>query len=80
MKSPDNLQPLAVSSETFRSAAQRVMDLAAQFLDELPVKPSFPPVSGERTTERFAQPLGEIGLGEKALDALIRMAALIHGS
>ena len=64
------MNALHLSSEEFRSLAQRVTSLCGDFLQELDRLPTFPRVSGSETQALFAQPLPLEGLKAAALDAL----------
>jgi glutamate/tyrosine decarboxylase-like PLP-dependent enzyme len=64
------MNALDVSTDEFRSLADRIAAIAAAFLAQLPAMSTFPPVSGQQTTERFDVPLSASGLKAEALDAL----------
>ncbi|HXS22346.1 MAG TPA: aminotransferase class V-fold PLP-dependent enzyme [Steroidobacteraceae bacterium] len=70
------MSTLNISPEEFQSLAARITDLAARFLTELPTMTSFPSVSGQRTRERFGQPLPESGLKDQALEMLEDVLAM----
>lgn len=64
------MKPLEISAEEFRYLAQRVTDLAAQYLESLDKRGIFPAASGEQTSRLFSGPLPEDGMGEAALATL----------
>jgi glutamate/tyrosine decarboxylase-like PLP-dependent enzyme len=66
---------LNVSAEEFRALAERVTGLVSDFLAHLPTLPSYPSVSGERTSELFGGPLNDAGLKAQALQALEEVIA-----
>jgi aromatic-L-amino-acid/L-tryptophan decarboxylase len=70
------MSALDISPEEFRSLAARVTELATGFLAALPALPTFPSVSGQRTRERFGEPLPEHGLKEAALERLEDVIAM----
>ncbi|MDQ3956196.1 MAG: pyridoxal-dependent decarboxylase [Actinomycetota bacterium] len=67
---------LSLDSEEFRELAQRVTEIAADYLQSLPERPIIPNTSGAETQEAFAGPAPEEGLGVAALDDLQKVAAL----
>ena len=67
---------LPLTPEQFRALADRVVDLAAGLLSELPTARTFPETSGVEVSAAFDAPLPEDGLGPAALDALARVIAL----
>jgi aromatic-L-amino-acid/L-tryptophan decarboxylase len=70
------MNALQVSSSEYRVLAQRVTELAADFLDTLADLRAFPQVTGDATARAFAAPLPEQGLGAAALDALPEVLSL----
>ena len=65
------MNPLEISPEQFRRLAQRVADLAAEYLESLPARETFPTqASGEEVKQVFDVPLPLQGAGEAALDQL----------
>ena len=64
------MSTLNLSSDEFRVLANRVTELAAELLAELPDLRAFPQVSGRDTSECFGGAAPEVGLGARALDAL----------
>ncbi|HEY1906570.1 MAG TPA: pyridoxal-dependent decarboxylase, partial [Myxococcaceae bacterium] len=67
---------LPLTPDEFRALADRVVELAAGLLAELPRARAFPETSGAETSAVFDAPLPEEGLGPEALDALTRVVAL----
>ena len=70
------MRPLHVPDEDFRALLARVASITADLHAAVDTERSFPQVSGDRTVAAFAAPLGEAGLGEKALDALHEVIAM----
>ena len=70
------MSSLQLSDAEFRALAARVTCLAADFLAGLDAARAFPRVSGEEVTRALRAPLPEIGLKERALDALLQVLAL----
>ena len=67
---------LPLTPEEFRALADRVVDLAARLLADLPAARTFPQTSGAEVSAAFDAPLSEEGLGPAALDALGRVVEL----
>jgi len=67
---------LPLTPDEFRTLADRVVELAAGLLAELPTVRAFPETSGGETLAAFDAPLPEDGLGPAALDALRRVVEL----
>ena len=67
---------LPLTPEEFRALADRVVELAAGLLTDLPTARAFPETSGAEVSAAFEAPLPEDGLGAAALDALTRVIAL----
>lgn len=63
-------RPLCLPPLAFHRLAQRITQLATDYLTALPTAPAFPETSGEQTLALFDAPLPEAGLGEAAFDAL----------
>lgn len=70
------MHPLHLSSDEFRSLADRVTTLAADFLAQLNDARSFPPCSGRDVTARFDEPYPAAALQARALDALEDVIAM----
>jgi aromatic-L-amino-acid decarboxylase len=69
------MNPLDISPDQFRKLAQRVTDLAADYLQGLDARPIMPPVTGATSEQKFGTPLPEKGLGEEALADLQEVIA-----
>ncbi len=67
---------LPLTPDEFRALADRVVELAAGLLAELPRARAFPETSGAEVSAAFDAPLPEEGLGPTALDDLSRVVAL----
>jgi glutamate/tyrosine decarboxylase-like PLP-dependent enzyme len=70
------MDALQLSSDEFRSVADRITSLAAEFLEQLQSAPSFPTCSGNEVSARFDTPMPEDGLKSQALDALVDVIAM----
>lgn len=66
---------LQISADEFRSVADRITSLVAEFLEDLNGAASFPACSGGEVTARFSEPIPEDGLRAHALDALVDIIA-----
>jgi aromatic-L-amino-acid/L-tryptophan decarboxylase len=67
------MNPLEISPGQFRHLAQRIADVAADYLGQLDSMPVAPPVSGEESIRAFATELPEQGIGEAAFDDLAQV-------
>ncbi|HEU4627972.1 MAG TPA: aminotransferase class V-fold PLP-dependent enzyme [Steroidobacteraceae bacterium] len=70
------MNALHLSTEEFRSLADRVTQVAADFLEQLHSARSFPVCSGEEVRACFDEPIPEHGMKANALDALAKVIAL----
>jgi glutamate/tyrosine decarboxylase-like PLP-dependent enzyme len=70
------MDALQLSSDEFRSVADRITTLAAEFLEHLNDAPSFPACAGGEVRARFDEPLPEEGSKSHALDALTDVIAM----
>jgi len=68
---------LPVSSAEYHRLANRMVELTAEYLQNIDNLPSFPHCSGQQTEELFGGAPPECGLGEAALDAMADVFA--HG-
>src|SRR6185369_6543151 len=59
-----------ISPEQFQTLANRVTDLASEFLGDLNSLPTFPTTSGIKTEELFGGAIPEEGSGEASFDLL----------
>ena len=64
------MNPIEISSGQFRLLADRVTELATEYLENIDAQPISPRTSGTEAQQLFRSPLPEEGLGEEALDAL----------
>jgi aromatic-L-amino-acid decarboxylase len=64
------MNPLEISSTQFRHLAERVAQLAADYLDQVDSMPVAPAITGERSLRLFDAILPEQGIGESAFDDL----------
>src|SRR6476620_10064937 len=64
------MNSLEISAEQFRRLADRITQLAADYLNGLDTQPIAPAISGAESLRLFDTPLPEQGLGERALDDL----------
>ena len=64
------MNPIEISSGQFRLLADRVTELAAEYLENIDAQPISPRTDGAETLQLFRTPLPEQGLGEEALGAL----------
>lgn len=71
------MNPLKLSTEEYREAYQRIVNIALDLLSELDNRRSFPDISGEESERHFVEPLPEQGMG---LGALNDLAKVIDGS
>ena len=74
--------PVEISTEQFRRLAERITDLASEYLQELDHRKIAPATNGEETLRLFSSNLPEQGMGEDALAALadvIRLSRVQNG-
>ena len=64
------MNPLEISSDQFRHLAERISQLAADYLDHVDSMPVAPATTGEMTFRLFDAVLPEQGIGEAAFDNL----------
>jgi glutamate/tyrosine decarboxylase-like PLP-dependent enzyme len=64
------MNPLEISSSQFRHLAERVAQLAADYLDHVDSAPIAPAITGENSLRLFYASLPEQGIGEAAFDDL----------
>jgi aromatic-L-amino-acid/L-tryptophan decarboxylase len=70
------MNPLHLSSDEFRSLAERITALATDFLAQLDSMRSFPVCSGKDVSARFDEPIPEHALKTQAFDALVDVIAM----
>lgn len=61
---------LPVSSSEYRKLSNRIVDLTAEYLQNIDKLPSFPHCSGQQTEQLFGGSSPEDGLGEASLEAM----------
>src|SRR5215467_3492446 len=64
------MNSLEISADQFRQLADRITELAANYLQSLDSRPVAPSTTGEESERLFESLLPEQGLGERALDDL----------
>lgn len=64
------MNPVEISSDEFRRLAERVTQIASEYLETIDVQVISPATSGGETLRLFRTPLPEDGIGETALNAL----------
>lgn len=69
--------PLESSPDDFRQAAERITELAAEYLRSIDERSTFPAITGAQSQELFHTPLPEKGIG---LDALTQLQDVINCS
>jgi aromatic-L-amino-acid/L-tryptophan decarboxylase len=69
------MDPLHVSSDSFRKLAANVADLSADFISNLDTLPIFPATTGAEVERMFSLDLPEQGMREQALAALSDVVA-----
>jgi len=67
------MNPLEISSNQFRHLADRIAQLAGDYLEKQDTMPVTPPVTGEESVETFDSALPEQGIGEAAFDDLAKV-------
>ena len=69
------MNPLEISPDQFRSLADRVVALSAEYLTSLDTRSIFPETSGTQTGRLFSQDAPEQGMGEHAFEELTEVFA-----
>jgi aromatic-L-amino-acid decarboxylase len=64
------MNSVEISAEQFRRLAERVTNLAADYLENIDAQPISPAISGEQTLRLFGTAMPEEGIGEDVLKAL----------
>ncbi|PYV61869.1 MAG: pyridoxal-dependent decarboxylase [Acidobacteria bacterium] len=64
------MKSLEISPDEFRRLAEKVADLAAEYLREMDSRPIPPSITGEEVERLFRTPLSEQGIGEESLSGL----------
>ena len=73
------MNALEISADQFRALADRLIEVAADYLENLPSRPIFPKTSGAEAEELFHLPLPEEGAGARAFDDLERITTHCRG-
>ena len=69
------MNPLALSDAEYQRVYERIAQLSLDYLAGLEQRSCFPGISGVESTELFAEPLPEQGMGPAALDGLTKVIA-----
>lgn len=64
------MNPVEISSDEFRRLAERVTQIASEYLETIDAQVISPATSGDQTLRLFRTPMPEDGIGETALNAL----------
>jgi aromatic-L-amino-acid decarboxylase len=64
------MNPIEISTDQFLRLAERVTQLAAEYLDHIDTQAISPATNGEETLHLFHSPMPEDGIGEDALNSL----------
>ncbi len=64
------MNPLEISTDQFRRLADRITELAADYLDHVDSMPVAPGITGEKSVQLFDSRFPEQGIGEAAFDDL----------
>ena len=70
------MSPLEISPQQFRKLAERVAELASDYLANLDARPIAPNATGDEALRLFQAPPPEEGIGEDALNSLPEIARL----
>ena len=76
------MNPVEISAGQFRRLAERVTELAAEYLESMDAKAIAPATSGEETLRLFGTAMPEQGIGEDALNVLpevLRLSRVQNG-
>ena len=76
------MNPVEISTENFRRLAERITNLAADYLENIDSQPISPATNGEETLRMFGTAMPEDGLGEAALNGLpeiVRLSRVQNG-
>jgi glutamate/tyrosine decarboxylase-like PLP-dependent enzyme len=76
------MNPVEISSDEFRRLAERVTQIASQYLETIDARVISPATSGDETLRLFRTPMPEDGIGETALNALpevLRLSRVQNG-
>jgi aromatic-L-amino-acid/L-tryptophan decarboxylase len=76
------MNPIEISADEFRRLAERVIEIAAEYLDTIDTRVISPATDGEETLRLFQTAMPEEGIGETALAALpevLRLSRIQNG-
>jgi aromatic-L-amino-acid/L-tryptophan decarboxylase len=76
------MNPVEISTDQFRQLAERVTQLAADYLEGIDARPISPATNGEETLRLFRAAMPEDGIGEEALNFLpevMRLSRIQNG-
>ena len=76
------MNPVEISTENFRRLAERITNLAADYLEKIDTHPISPSTNGEETLRMFGAAMPEDGMGEEALNGLpeiVRLSRVQNG-
>lgn len=72
------MNPLVLSDADYKAVFERITQLALEYVASVGDRPSFPKITGSETEALFAKPLPEKGMGDKALDDLVRVIDFVR--
>ena len=72
------MNPLVLSDADYKTAFERITQLALEYVASVSERPTFPKITGSETEALFAKPLPEQGLGSRALDDLNEVMASVR--
>jgi glutamate/tyrosine decarboxylase-like PLP-dependent enzyme len=72
------MNPLVLSDADYKTAFERISQLALEYVASVSERPTFPKITGTETEALFAKPLPEQGLGSGALDDLGEVMASVR--
>ncbi len=67
------MNPLVLSNAEYQTVYERVTQLSLEYLATIGDRPSFPSVTGSETERLFSRQLPEQGMGDSALDDLVKV-------
>ncbi len=72
------MNPLVLSDADYQAVFERITQLALRYVTSIGERPTFPKTSGSEADALFAKPLPEQGMGNRALDDLSEVMALVR--
>ena len=72
------MNPLVLSDADYKSAFNRITQLALEYVASVSERPTFPKITGTETEALFAKALPEQGMGSRALDDLDAVMASVR--